>query len=222
MMRPIAQGSTTFFFLVGLALCWAMPVSAAPAPPRHVVLYYLSSSALTTANVRPLVGYVDSSGKARDWMFDGMIIYDIHLYQYMDSSGVQHPNKSDIDGYRLALFDKGGLSALAQAVTKLRQELKDPTYRLKIYFTATCTTKDAHGNPYVDALLNRWNTDKSKYPPARAGGLLLGGQGGHHRRLHQRGAGQQDGGPHPRQGLRGGVGSLVRRQRHQLEERDAL
>jgi hypothetical protein len=69
--------------------------AAAPLPPRHHAIHWIrecywdgtaclrtapaslaSRWELSEANARPLIAYLDPSGKALDWLFDGLIIYD--------------------------------------------------------------------------------------------------------------------------------------------------
>ena len=140
--------------VVAAAVLALQPAGASAQAPRHVILYYISSADLTVENATPLVGYIDEDGQAVDWMFDGIIMYSLYMYNFV-SGGVDYPRPQDFEEYRAALFDEGQLAALATAVSNLRAELGDADYRLKLYLTAGCVSgTDAVAN--TQALLDQY------------------------------------------------------------------
>jgi hypothetical protein len=143
-----------FIGVVVAAVLALRPGEASAQAARHVILYYISSADLTVENATPLVGYIDEDGRAVDWMFDGIIMYSLHMYNFV-SGGIDYPRPQDFEDYRAALFDEGQLAALATAVSNLRAELGDGDYRLKLYLTAGCVSgTDAVAN--TQALLDQY------------------------------------------------------------------
>jgi hypothetical protein len=139
---------------VAAAVLVLRPGEASAQAARHVILYYISSADLTVENATPLVGYIDGDGQAVDWMFDGIIMYSLYMYNFV-SGGVDYPRPQDFEDYRAALFDEGQLESLATAVSNLRAELGDADYRLKLYLTAGCVSgTDAVAN--TQALLDQY------------------------------------------------------------------
>jgi hypothetical protein len=109
----------------------APPVSTGKTgSPRHTVLYYLNETAINESDVTPLVAYIDPSGQPKDWMFDGMMIFNVKL-----ENGLS-PSPQTVLDYERALFDDGQLAELASIVATLRVKLNAPTYRLKVYLAA--------------------------------------------------------------------------------------
>jgi hypothetical protein len=114
----------------------ARPKDSRADEPRHVVLYFTSTEAITVENTTPLVAYVDQDGRILDWMFDGMIVCNLYLLNFV-REGIDYPREEDFNNYMNGLFEDGQLADLATAVAEAKIELGDPTYRLKLYLSTT-------------------------------------------------------------------------------------
>jgi|GEM_PF-5506922 len=99
--------------------------------PHWGILHYTSAEPVIENRLRPIVAYIDPSGQAVDWMFDGIILYSVDLYH---AEG--NPTERGIIKYIDSLFKDGGLAELDRTVANLKAELSDPDYKLSFWFDA--------------------------------------------------------------------------------------
>jgi hypothetical protein len=142
--RPFVRALAAAAFLGS-----TLSASGASAESHHTILYYVSSAPITESIARPLVAYVAPDGHAKDFMYDGMIVFSIAL----TNGG---PKPGEVAKYRDALFSGGQLAALASAVRWARSELNRPDHRLKVYLAAPYES-GADANANVQELLDLWS-----------------------------------------------------------------
>lgn len=143
-------------FMVGISFSLSQINSGLSNEPiGDIVLYYISAEPISDVTVRPLCSYVDNSGNARDWLFDGIIVYNVHLHSYPD-----HPNHDTCENYINALFSGGHqLDSLDAIVGRVKQELNVPDFRWKVILTAPYAEDLPQGNiiNYCNTMINLWN-----------------------------------------------------------------
>lgn len=128
-------------------------------PIGDIVLYYLSAAPISDATVKPLCAYVSENGNARDLLFDGIIVYNVHLVMgsYPDDS---LPNQDTCNNYINALFTVGHqLDSLDAIVGRVKAELNHPDFCWKVILTAPYAEDLPQGNVinYCNTIITLWN-----------------------------------------------------------------
>jgi hypothetical protein len=129
--------------------------------PRNVVLFYDDyqlrgdpAFQITKEIARPLVGYIDTSGKPVNWMFDTIILYNLWLYFEFK------PTTTVISQWSKFLFSQRQLSNLDAAVGEAKAALNRPSYRMNVVITipvAYDAINEAAITKNVKGLMDQWN-----------------------------------------------------------------
>jgi hypothetical protein len=126
---------------------WQDDESSLSAGKAHnVVIFYVNDETPSDFTLRPNIAYLEN-GVAKDWMFDGLLIYDARLE-------IGTVNASIVSNYIHGIT--GWLHTTADTVKQLRQELGDPTYRLKVYLAAPYLS-GASANAQVSQVLQQFD-----------------------------------------------------------------
>lgn len=118
-----------------------------------IILFYTSENPVNSEYIRPLAGYINTGDTPVDWMFDGIIIYNISLYQERD------PTQSTCDEYINDLFSSGQINTIDTIVGDLKDTFSQPDYKWNVVLTAPYAEGMSDGNvtENCQAIIDEWN-----------------------------------------------------------------